>query len=87
MKPFNFNRAGSVAEASQGFKAAAEGRYLAGGQTLIPVLKQRLASPSDRALPASHPLAAVVGSDAKLLGYDLSPETLRPGMSPTSVAA
>ena len=47
MTPFKFHRAASVADAAQGFKSGAEGRYLAGGQTLIPVMKQRLASPSD----------------------------------------
>ncbi len=47
MTPFKFHRASSLADAAQGFKSGSEGRYLAGGQTLIPVMKQRLASPSD----------------------------------------
>src|SRR5262245_18749059 len=47
MNEFKFHRAKSLAEASASFKAAGDGRYLAGGQTLIPVLKQRLAAPSD----------------------------------------
>ncbi|MFV0298307.1 MAG: FAD binding domain-containing protein [Hyphomicrobiaceae bacterium] len=47
MYAFTFRHAGSVEEARQSFSKAAEARYLAGGQTLLPVLKQRLASPSD----------------------------------------
>jgi len=44
----NFHRAGDLAEASRLFAAAKdEARYLAGGQTLIPTMKQRLAAPSD----------------------------------------
>ena len=47
MQDFNYSRAKSLAEAASSLKAAADGKLLAGGQTLIPVLKQRLASPSD----------------------------------------
>ena len=47
MDGFKFVRAGSVAEAAQVFGKAADARYLAGGQTLLPVMKQRLAAPSD----------------------------------------
>jgi carbon-monoxide dehydrogenase medium subunit len=44
----NFHRAGDLAEASRLFaEAQDEARYLAGGQTLIPTMKQRLAAPSD----------------------------------------
>jgi carbon-monoxide dehydrogenase medium subunit len=43
----NYHRASSVAEAAAMFAKGAESKYLAGGQTLIPVMKQRLASPSD----------------------------------------
>ena len=43
----NYHRASSVAEAAAIFAKGAESKYLAGGQTLIPVMKQRLASPSD----------------------------------------
>jgi len=42
-----YARAGSVAEAVKLNKAAkGDGKYLAGGHTLIPAMKQRLASPS-----------------------------------------
>jgi len=44
---FEYRRPGSLAEALDALQAAPEGRFLAGGQTLLPTLKQRLASPSD----------------------------------------
>src|SRR5215470_2682729 len=45
--PFRYLRAGTPAEAEAMFRESADARYLAGGQTLIPTMKQRLASPSD----------------------------------------
>ena len=42
-----YHQAQSLAEAAALFAAAAEGRYLSGGQTLIPTMKQRLAAPTD----------------------------------------
>ena len=47
MDDFKFVRAMSLAEAAAAFAKAPEARYLAGGQTLLPVMKQRLAAPSD----------------------------------------
>ncbi len=47
MYEFNVQKPGSVADAVAALKAAEDGKYLAGGQTLIPTLKQRLASPTD----------------------------------------
>ncbi|MBI3113564.1 MAG: xanthine dehydrogenase family protein subunit M, partial [Rhodospirillales bacterium] len=47
MHDFNYLRPKSLADAVAAFKNAGDGRYLAGGQTMIPVMKQRLASPSD----------------------------------------
>ncbi|TNE57837.1 MAG: xanthine dehydrogenase family protein subunit M [Alphaproteobacteria bacterium] len=47
MYPFSFKRAATVAEAADLFKGSDDPQYLAGGQTLIPTLKQRLAAPSD----------------------------------------
>lgn len=46
MFDFAYCRAGSVAEAVAAFEDAEDGTYLAGGMTLVPVLKQRLAAPS-----------------------------------------
>jgi aerobic carbon-monoxide dehydrogenase medium subunit len=42
-----YHRASSVDEAATLFAKGKEAKYLAGGQTLLPVMKQRLASPSD----------------------------------------
>ncbi len=42
-----YHRASSVDEAASLFAKGSEPKYLAGGHTLIPVMKQRLAQPSD----------------------------------------
>ena len=42
-----YHRASSVDEAAALFAKGTEAKFLAGGQTLLPVMKQRLASPSD----------------------------------------
>ena len=42
-----YHRPASVEEAASLFAKGKEAKYLAGGHTLIPVMKQRLASPSD----------------------------------------
>jgi len=47
MYSFNYHRPTSIDEAVACHAAADDGLYLAGGQTLIPTLKQRLAAPSD----------------------------------------
>ena len=47
MYNFNYHRAGSVEEAVQALSAASDGTLMGGGMTLLPTLKQRLASPSD----------------------------------------
>lgn len=47
MYEFNVSKPGSVDLAVQALKGAEDGKYLAGGMTLLPTLKQRLASPSD----------------------------------------
>ena len=47
MYDFNYHRAGSVDDAAEKLKAAEDGKLVAGGMTLLPTLKQRLASPSD----------------------------------------
>ncbi len=47
MHDFNFIRPRSVAEALNAVADADDGQFMAGGQTIIPVLKQRLAMPSD----------------------------------------
>lgn len=47
MYRFDYHRPASVEEAVALQASAEDGAYLAGGMTLIPTLKQRLASPSD----------------------------------------
>ncbi len=43
----NYHRASSVDDAVALFGKGTEAKFLAGGQTLLPVMKQRLAAPSD----------------------------------------
>ena len=47
MQDFNYQRPGSLADAGKALSAAREAKILAGGMTLLPTIKQRLASPSD----------------------------------------
>ena len=47
MYDFAYHRPKTVADAVKMLKGAADGKLMAGGQTLIPTLKQRLARPSD----------------------------------------
>jgi len=46
MHDFDYLRPKSLADAIAAFRQSGDGKYLAGGQTMIPVMKQRLASPS-----------------------------------------
>ncbi len=47
MYAFRFHRAGSLAEAGEAFAAAEDAAFVAGGHTLLPTMKNRLAAPSD----------------------------------------
>ena len=47
MHNFNYHRPASVADAVKALSAASDGKILAGGHTLLPTMKQRLAAPSD----------------------------------------
>ncbi len=47
MYDFNYHRPASIDEAVQLFTDAEDAMYLAGGHTLIPSMKQRLAAPTD----------------------------------------
>src|SRR5262249_22760907 len=42
-----YHRAKDIAEAARLFAEGSDARYLSGGQTLLPTMKQRLAAPSD----------------------------------------
>ena len=43
----SYSRAKDAADASKQMRAADDGKFLAGGMTLLPTMKQRLAAPSD----------------------------------------
>jgi len=47
MENFNYHRPASVEDAVKAAKAKPEAKFMSGGQTLIPAMKQGLASPSD----------------------------------------
>lgn len=47
MYAFEYKKVASLEEAQQAFESAEDGTFMAGGMTLIPTLKQRLAMPSD----------------------------------------
>jgi aerobic carbon-monoxide dehydrogenase medium subunit len=62
-----YHRPSSVDEAVNLFGKGKEAKYLAGGQTLIPVMKQRLAAPSD---------VIDLGKIKELVGIDVSGDTV-----------
>ncbi|MGY8677897.1 xanthine dehydrogenase family protein subunit M [Bradyrhizobium sp. UFLA05-153] len=62
-----YHRASSVDEAAALFAKGSEAKYLSGGQTLLPVMKQRLASPSD---------VIDLAKIKELIGVDASGDTL-----------
>ena len=47
MENFNYHRPANAAEAVKAMKGAPDGKFMSGGMTLIPTMKQGLASPSD----------------------------------------
>lgn len=47
MYEFAYHKPGNLADAAAALNSADDGKLMAGGQTLIPTMKQRLASPSD----------------------------------------
>ena len=47
MYAFNYHRPQNLAEAAELFRSTDDPVYVAGGHTLIPTMKLRLASPSD----------------------------------------
>ncbi len=62
-----YHRASSVDDATALFGKGSEAKYLAGGHTLLPVMKQRLASPSD---------VIDIGRIKELVGIEASADTL-----------
>jgi carbon-monoxide dehydrogenase medium subunit len=67
MHETTYHRASSVDEAAALFAKGSDSKYLAGGHTLIPVMKQRLAAPSDVIDLAKIPA---------LIGIDVSADTV-----------
>src|SRR5476651_746378 len=67
MHETTYHRPSSVAEAATLFAKGTEAKYLAGGHTLIPVMKQRLASPSD---------VIDLGKIKELVGIELTADAL-----------
>jgi len=47
MQAFNYHRPASLADAAKALAGASDGKIVAGGQTLLPTMKQSLAAPSD----------------------------------------
>ena len=74
MQDFDFQRAGSVSDAQEAVRSATEGKFLAGGQSLIPLLKLEMAAP-DR-------LVSISGLDA-LRGISRDGDTLVIGAAMT----
>lgn len=70
MYHFHYHRPRTLDEAIALYQSAEDGIYLAGGQTLIPTMKQRLAAPSD--------VIDLVGIDG-LSGVEVTPERVRVG--------
>src|SRR5262245_18935462 len=62
-----YHRPSSIAEAAALFAKGTEAKYLAGGHTLIPVMKQRLAAPSD---------VIDLGRIKELVGVELTADAL-----------
>jgi carbon-monoxide dehydrogenase medium subunit len=62
-----YHRPSTVDEAAALFAKASEAKYLAGGHTLIPVMKQRLAAPSD---------VIDLGKIKDLAGVEISADTV-----------
>src|ERR1700687_5167019 len=62
-----YHRPSSVDEAAALFAKGSESKYLAGGHTLLPVMKQRLASPSD---------VIDLAKIKELIGVEVSGDTL-----------
>ena len=47
MENFTYHRPAKVADAVKAMKKAKDGKFLSGGMTLLPTMKQGLASPTD----------------------------------------
>ena len=67
MYDFTYRRVESLADARRAFEAAEEAQYLAGGHTLLPTMKQRLASPTDLIDIAGIPRLDVIALEGDMV--------------------
>lgn len=77
MYEFNYQKVDSVADAIEALKNADDGKLLAGGQTMLPTMKHRLASPSD---------VVDLSGVAELVGISVSSGTVTIGAMTTHAA-
>ena len=80
---FKYHRAGTIGEAQTLFSSLQDAKFLAGGQTLIPVMKQRLANPShlidlshidELSFVTTKDGAIVIGAAVRHFEVETSPE-------------
>ncbi|MBT8147308.1 MAG: xanthine dehydrogenase family protein subunit M, partial [Gammaproteobacteria bacterium] len=77
MYQFNYHKSKSLAEAVEGMQNADDGKFVAGGQTMLPTMKHRLASPSD---------VIDLGGIAELKGISVAGDALVIGAMTTHAA-
>ena len=77
MYDFNFHRPASLDDASKLLQQAEDGKILAGGQTMLPTMKHRLASPSD---------LVDLGGVSELVGISVSADSVTVGAMTTHAA-
>lgn len=77
MYEFSYHKPESVADAVEAMGAAEDGKFVAGGQTMLPTMKHRLASPSD---------IIDLGGIAELSGISVEGDTVTIGAMTTHAA-
>lgn len=79
MYEFNYSKASSIDDAKKLFGDSEDPKYMSGGMTLLPTLKQRLAQPSD---------VIDLGGIGDLIGIEVTGDTVTiKGMTPHAVVA
>lgn len=74
MYDFSYHNPDSVADAVSAMNKAEDGKFVAGGQTMLPTMKHRLASPSD---------IIVLGGIAELSGITVDGDSISIGAMTT----
>ena len=77
MYDFNYHKPGSVDDAIKALRKASDGKFVAGGMTMLPTMKHRLASPSD---------VIDLGGIKELLGITVKGDTITIGAMTTHAA-